>query len=284
MSEIVPNSSSEEGNTHNPSSPANTAKTTDKKKQVSPRVHHFFTYNNYDSSIVPILETTFKHFCYMYCFQEETGADGTRHLQGVISCKKKMRDTEFGLPKQIHWEKPINVKDCYLYCSKKETRTGGVFTFNYELPYEYKVDLYGWQTDLMDKLRQPIDNRKVFWYWSNSGGLGKSTMTKHLVVNEGAVFCSTGKQADIINIVYNTDMSKCKLVVFDLPRNNKNKVSYAGIEAIKNGLICNTKFETGFKAFEPPNIVIFANAPPQDDSMSIDRWDIVCLDEMVLDE
>lgn len=220
----------------------------------------------------------------MYCFQEETGENGTPHLQGVISCKKKMRDTEFGLPKQIHWEAVRNVKDAYLYCSKKETRTGSVYTFNYELPYEYKVDLYGWQLDLMNKLKQPIDARKVFWYWSERGGIGKSTMTKHLVVNEKAVFCSTGKQSDIINIIYNTDMSKCKLVVFDLPRNNKNMVSYAGIEAIKNGLICNTKFETGFKAFEPPNVIIFANAPPIETNMSVDRWDIVCLDEMMLDE
>lgn len=276
MSEqTVPYSSTGEGNTQE-TSPAKT-------KQVPPRVHHFFTYNNYDSSIVPILETTFKHFCYMYCFQEETGENGTRHLQGTISCKKKMRDTEFGLPKEIHWEPVRNIKNSYLYCSKEETRTGNVFTFNYDLPYTYKPNLYGWQTELLNKLTGPIDDRKVFWYWSKSGKLGKTTLCKHMVVNMGATFCSTGKQSDIINIIYKTDMNTCRLVVFDLPRTNANHISYAGIEAIKNGLICNTKFETGYKAFASPNVVIFANAYPEFDNLSMDRWEIVCLDEDELD-
>ena len=109
-------------------------------------------------------------------------------------------------------------------------------------------------------------------------------MTKHLVVNCGAVFCSKGRESDIVNIVFNTDMNKCKLVVFDLPRNNKNLISYAAIESIKNGMIFNAKYETGFKAFDPPNIIVFANAPPVEGSMSIDRWEIVCLDEWALDE
>ena len=62
-------------------------------------------------------------------------------------------------------------------------------------------------------------------------------MTKHLVVNHKAVFCSSGKQSDIINVIHNSDMDVSKIVVFDLPRQNGNKVAYAAIESIKNGLI-----------------------------------------------
>ena len=39
-----------------------------------------------------------------------------------------MRDTEFNLPSKIHWEKPRHVGDCYIYCTKENTRTGEVFT------------------------------------------------------------------------------------------------------------------------------------------------------------
>ena len=42
-----------------------------------------------------------------------------------------MRDTEFNLPSKIHWEKPRHVGDCYIYCTKENTRTGEVFTKNY---------------------------------------------------------------------------------------------------------------------------------------------------------
>ena len=108
--------------------------------------------------------------------------------------------------------------------------------------------------------------------------MGKSTMTKHLVVNHKAVFCSSGKQSDIINVIHNSDMDVSKIVVFDLPRQNGNKVAYAAIESIKNGLICNTKFETGFKAFDPPHVVVFSNAPPLYETMSADRFIVTQLD------
>ena len=77
-------------------------------------------------------------------------------------------------------------------------------------------------------------------------------------------------------------MSNTKIVVIDLPRNNGNKVSYDAIESIKNGLICNTKFETGSKGFAPPHIVVFANALPEIEKLSADRWNIVCIDPKVM--
>ena len=130
----------------------------------------------------------------------------------------------------------------------------------------------------MTQLEKQPDNRKIYWLWSHRGEMGKSTMTKHLVVNHKAVFCSSGKQSDIINVIHNSDMDVSKIVVFDLPRQNGNKVAYAAIESIKNGLICNTKFETGFKAFDPPHVVVFSNAPPLYETMSADRFIVTQLD------
>jgi len=101
---------------------------------------------------------------------------------------------------------------------------------------------------------------------------GKSTMCEYLIVNFKAVFLSKGKYSDIINIMYNTDMTDKKIVCFDLPRNNGNKISYDAIESIKNGLICNTKFETGYKRFVPPHVVVFSNQEPDYSKLSEDRW------------
>lgn len=274
---IVPNSSEGIGNTQltipSPSDPS--------KTQVSKRVHHFFTFNNYDrSEDINMLKLIFEEYCYMYAFQEEKGENGTPHLQGVISCHKKMRDTEFGLPKKIHWERVINITKSYIYCTKKETRVGDVFTKNYKLPYEFEIKEYrGWQQMINKKLLKEPNNRTVMWYWSEEGNLGKSYFVKDYVMNKNAVFLSKGKYSDIINVIYKTDMTLKRIVMIDLPRNNGNGVSYDAIESIKNGLICNTKFETGFIAFPPPHVLVFANSPPDEEKLSGDRWDINYIEE-----
>lgn len=268
---IVPDSSKDSGNTQLPES-------SPKKKQVPSRIHHFFTLNNYDSSDISILMKLFDEYCYMYAFQEETGENGTPHLQGIISCKKKCRDTVFG-NKKIHWEKPNDVKASYIYCTKEETRSGNVYVKNYKIPYCFKLNnLYIWQKKLIDIIEVDPDDRIVNWIWSEKGSTGKSSFCKHLVVNFNAIFLSKGKYSDIINIIYKEDLCSKRIVIIDLPRNNGNKVSYDAIESIKNGMICNTKFETGNYIFPPPHIMVFANDEPEYSKLSDDRWNVINID------
>lgn len=271
-SQIVPDSPGGSGNTQKPEPPP-------KKPQIPSRIHHFFTYNNYDSTDINILLKLFDEYCYMYAFQEETGENGTPHLQGIISCKKRQRDTIFG-NKKIHWEKPADVKASYIYCTKEETRSGKVFTKNYKIPYTFKIkNLYIWEQKLLNLLLLEPDDRKVFWYWSQEGNKGKSTFVKHMVVNYNAIFLSKGKYSDLINVIYKSDLSSNRIIMIDIPRKNGNKVSYDAIESLKNGLICNTKFETGSYVFPPPHVVIFANCEPEfNDTLSEDRWIIVNID------
>ncbi len=242
--------------------------------QECQRVHWFFTFNNYDRDDINIILKVFDEICYMYAFQEEQGKEeGTKHLQGIISLKKRARWTEFGLQKEIHWEKPRNVKDCYLYCTKLETRCGDVFVKNYEIPYTYRLkNFYDWQLDILKIIYAPPDDRSVHWFWSEKGGIGKSCFVKHLLCTEQAILCTKGKYSDICNLIYNARMTTKRIVIFDLPRNNGNSISYDAVESIKNGMISNTKYETGFTIFPPPHILIFANEPPDMENLSEDRW------------
>lgn len=267
---IVSNSNAEDGNTQNPSS----ARTT---KQMPARIHHFFTFNGYDSKDISILKKMFDETCYMYVFQEETGESGNKHLQGVISCKKPTRDTAFGY-KSIHWEKPRNIKDSYNYCSDPNKRTGDCWSKNFDIPDPVKKPDFNWTDEILTILETEPNRRSVIWVWSSQGCTGKSTFCEYLITTKNAVFLSKGKYSDIINIIYKTDMSDKKIVCFDLPRNNGNKISYDAIESIKNGLICNTKFETGYKRFKPPHVIIFSNAEPEYDKLSEDRWIVKNID------
>lgn len=261
----------EGGNTNNPPP----------SKQTTQCMHWCFTWNNYDSSDIETLETLFKHLCHKYCFQEETGKEGTKHIQGVISLKKRARWTEFGLPKAIHWEKCQHVTKAYLYCSKVETRTGGVFTLNYDVPEKLKLitpDKW-WQIEILDILKTVADDRKVYWYWSHKGGVGKSQFAKYLVAKENALFFEEGKKADIMHLIFEAPEKRLKKIIIDVPRDNGNKVSYKSLECIKNGMIYSSKYEGGYKLFNSPHVIIFANLPPEEHRLSADRWVIKNIDE-----
>jgi len=120
------------------------------KKQGLQLKSWFFTYNNYTLTDIETIETKFKEICETYVFQQEKGAEGTPHLQGFIKLKKKMRWTEFGLPKEIHWEKPRSDANCEEYCCKEETRDGKVFTnIVPPEPLDTIKELRPWQSDLI---------------------------------------------------------------------------------------------------------------------------------------
>ena len=102
-----------------------------------------------------------------------------------------------------------------------------------------------------------------------------------MYVKHGVITIQGGKLADIINIIFNLNMDNVKAIMIDIPRNHKNHVSYSAIECILNGMITNTKFETGVKVFNPPHLVVFSNFYPEkgEDILSDDRWDIIELTE-----
>lgn len=110
---LVPDGSGGVGNT----------KTTPPKR-TAPSKHWCFTWNNYPKdwenklygSMVP-------HFAKIV-MQEETGENGTPHIQGYVEFKKKIRPLGTIGIKEIHWEKCRNVKASIEYCQKEDTRTG----------------------------------------------------------------------------------------------------------------------------------------------------------------
>lgn len=259
----------------------NTQSSDKKSKQIPSRKNHFFTYNNYCIDEIDAIVATFKHFAYKGKIQSEIGENGTPHLQGMIWCKKPHRSTEFKLPKEIHFESlkdKDNVRD---YCAKDETHDG-VFRTSWGFPKPLvilkKDDFYDWEIQMDNIVSTEPDDRTINWIYSKNGNKGKSTFCKYLAYTYNAVICGKGVYSDIINIMFNANMDETNLVVFDLPRNNGNKVSYSALEAIKNGLICNTKYETGNKLFNPPHILIFANDEPSWEAMSMDRFKVLCID------
>lgn len=271
MAEIDPNRSGKKGNTQSLSSAPS--------KQPPLRLNHFFTYNNYtDPEVLPLVEKL-KEFAYKGKIQSEVGENGTPHLQGMIWCKKKCRDTEFKLPKEIHWEKLKDEDDVRGYCSKDDT-FDGKFRFEWGFPKPIKLitpDKW-WQKELLNIISNDPDERKVYWYWSQEGGVGKSQFCKYLVAKHNCIFIDEGKKADIIFHIMENDMDLCNCVVLDVPRDNGNNISYKSIESIKNGMVFSPKYESKHKLFNSPHVIIFANQEPIYEKLSSDRWVIKNID------
>lgn len=252
-----------------------------KKKQCTQLLKWFFTFNNYTVKDIEIIETCFKAICIKYVFQEEIGDKrGTPHLQGNIWLKKKMRPSEFKLDKRMWWEATRNEEAAASYCAKSETSKEGSTPHKWGWPKPLKCIeiLYPWQEKILDLCKTEPDDRSVHWYWEEVGKIGKSQFVRYMVIKHKILFCNGGKRSDIINLVFNNNMDTCDCIMWDIPRCAEGSVSYAAIEEIKNGLVCNTKYETGTKVFNPPHVICFANFPPRNiDHFSADRWVITYL-------
>lgn len=263
MFQDVPNSSKEEdgNNVSSSSSPSALYK-------------YDFVINNYTEVEVCQIKQTISRLAKKGIIGFEVGESGTPHLQGYISLHKKLRITT--LAKEPGFSRASmrairNDLATIEYCKKD----GNFWTHGFPRPINIISNLYPWQKDAEALLTgSSVDDRIVHWWYDRDGNIGKSAFAKYMVVKHKALYCCSGKYADLINLVFNCDMDNCSCIIFDIPRNQGNKVSYSAIESIKNGLICNTKFETGTKVFNSPHVLVLSNMPPDIDALSIDRWKI----------
>jgi len=101
----------------------------------------------------------------------------------MIWCKKPHRDTEFRLPKAIHFEKLMDVANTCDYCAKDETHDG-VFRCEWGWPAPLillkKEDFHDWQTQIDNCISFEPDDRTIWWIYSEEGGMGKSAFCKYL--------------------------------------------------------------------------------------------------------
>ena len=238
-------------------------------------VYWCFTLNNYDVETMETMETVFRSHFDWYIFQEETGEEGTRHLQGTVKCTKKMRLTELKrIDKAIRWSVTKAIKASILYCTKLATRTGKIYTYNVKIPKgheDIEVDEpYGWQLEAMKILEDKPDRRSIHWFWEPDGNRGKTSLCKYLCVKKDALML-TGKSGDMYHMLTKFP-DKREVILVDVPRSSQGYFNYGAIEQIKNGLVFSGKYEGCQLVFNCPHVLVFANEPPDVDAMSKDRW------------
>ena len=218
-----------------------------------------------------------------YAFQLERGDEGTAHLQGVLCLKSKQRLT--WLKKwcdKAHWEKTKRNEESIKYCQKKEGRIEGpwihnVTNWNRTVQELTDEELWPWQREVRDIIMKEPDERTIHWFYDHEGGTGKSKLARYLVIKHRAL-CVAGAAKDMKHVVAKYCLSHAgagpEIVILDIPRAKLNKMSYAGIEEVKNGLMCSEKFDSEMVVFNHPHVIIFANEEPKWHLASKDRWNV----------
>jgi len=218
-----------------------------------------------------------------YVFQQERGENGTPHYQFIVVWKNAVV-APLTLCKQIHWEHARDINKSIKYCTKKDTRIAGPWSYNYILPKEIKTilkeNMYPWQLDVLRIIDEPINDRLVYWMYEEKGNLGKTSMAKYICANYKALYLS-GKATDVKYAVseYLKKNDELHVVIFDFVRSVEDFISYDAIESIKNGIFFSGKYEGGMVSYNAPHVFCFANFEPDMSKLSADRWFIrnICL-------
>lgn len=167
---------------------------------------------------------------------------------------------------------------------------GKVFTKGYWVkkpvidPLDGKV-LHKWQKEIVEMVQDQPDDRKIYWYYSNCGNIGKTALCKHLVMKHNAIVVG-GKAQDAFYAI-SARIHKGKevnIVVFHLVRSKRDEIDFVGIEGIKDGMFFSPKYESEMCVFNTPHVLVFANMRPGDVSkLSEDRWVIKDLEVHSID-
>ncbi len=219
-----------------------------------------------------------------WVFQLEEGLEEkTRHYQGYVHFKNQVRfETLHNRFEEAHWEWCHDPEASIVYCQKLEGRVALPVIHGCRVD-EQVLDPYScleekdWQTEILNTIGDPVDNRRIWWYWDPLGATGKSVFAKHLCLRHDALLVGGGA-ADILYGVseWLEAQGALRLLVIDIPRSSFHLVSYRAIECIKNGLFFSTKYKSAMRIFNPPHLFVFANQVPEnpDEHLSWDRWNV----------
>ena len=140
------------------------------------------------------------------------------------------------------------------------------------------VTLRDWQQALMQKLALEPSDRKIMWYHEAVGNTGKSYFARHLARHHGAVQVGMMKRDDLLHVLSHRITEHTKIVVFDITRTvavDNPLMLYEVLEMLKDGQMSSGKYESTVRTIHPVHVLVFSNAAPRVEAMSLDRWDIV---------
>lgn len=135
-----------------------------------------------------------------------------------------------------------------------------------------------WEQHLMQTIANDQDKRSIHWYFDRIGETGKTVNAKDLMYFGNAFYSTGGKAADIAH-AYKYE----PIVVFNIAASQDSKMMdhlYKILEEFKDGVFSSGKYNSRIKAFKIPQVIVFANDPPNEDKMKTNRFKIYDIGEL----
>lgn len=217
------------------------------------------------------LSQLLKVWCKAFTYQlEKAPVTGYMHYQGFMSLKVKeyLNTVKTIVGANVHLEPVKNPFAAKIYAMKIESRIEGPWNETSIFLRIIKV-LRPWQAKA-EKLcvDHDLEDRFIHWFYDPEGCNGKTVFCKYMAVKHKATILGNGAFADIAMAIPEAP----KIVLMNLTRSIEGRVNYSAIEAIKDGMIFNSKYESGIKLFNPPIVCVFSNFKPKFDTMTKDRF------------
>ena len=132
-------------------------------------------------------------------------------------------------------------------------------------------NLYEWQYDVIRFLEDNDGRphpRRILVVVDTGGGRGKTSLAKYIINKfDGVQLFGGGKLADLAYMC-----QAPKIALFDFSRAVEHR-PWAFVEDVKNGIVHSLKYDSHTKYFAVPHVIVFTNAPLEENKLSADRVD-----------
>lgn len=182
----------------------------------------------------------------------------------------------------IHAQKYTKLSPAnYPYCAlppwqKKDFKEKFLLFRSWENETESQVHcpedlLRPWQKQVVNTIKHKCQNdRQILWIVDSKGNSGKSYLSKYLRLHHGA-FSINGDSLKMSDFAFSYDGQE--IVVIDFPRHvEADSMNYGIMEALKNGSLFSSKYESRVLDFKSVHVVCMSNIEPNYSKLSPDRW------------
>lgn len=234
------------------------------------------TWNNYPEDWKEVINKN----SYECVAQEEQGKNAEKkHIQFAVRFEnQRCGSTLKKMFPGAHLEKADNWAACKNYCRKENTRAGEQIDNTIKPrcrdPMEGR-ELNAVQVWMKNIIDSEPDDRSIYWLYDPHGCSGKTTYAKHLCITRKDIILLGGKSADMkygVQAFLEKPANKLHTVLMNISRACEEKISYTGMEEVKDGMFFSTKYKCGMVIFDNPHIIVLANRLPDEERMTADHW------------